>query len=121
MPPKPHPKNLTDLVKLIGKEVHTIDNDGVPISKDERLIRLLWDIALGYEETTRDDDGNESIFKHKPQKWAMQEIIARREGSIPAPASDVGNRMSAAKQVRDLVKNRLNGLVVKKDESTNGK
>lgn len=118
MPPKPLPKNLTELVKTVGKEVHTIDNDGAPISKDERLIRLLWDIALGYDEQTVDDDGNKKVVKHKPQKWAMQEIIARREGGIPAPQSDVGNRMTAAKQVRELAKGRLNDLV--KDKPADG-
>lgn len=115
MAAKPLPKNLIDLVKSVGKEVHTINNDGDPVSKDEKLIRLLWDIALGYEEKVEDDKGKQKVIKHKPQKWAMQEIISRREGGIPAPVSDVGERMTAAKQVRDLVKQRLNNLVAPKE------
>ena len=115
MAKKKEPKNLIELVKVVGKEIHTIDNGGNPISKDERLIRLLWDTALGYDEKTVDDEGNEKVVKHKPQRWAMQEIISRREGGIPAAASDVGQRMTAAKQVQDLVKDRLNSLVDKSD------
>jgi hypothetical protein len=111
MAKKHEPKNLIELVKVIGKLTHTVDNDGKSITKDECLIRLLWDTALGYTERTLDDKGVEKEIKHKPQRWAMQEIISRREGGIPAAASDVGQRMTAAKQVQDLVKDRLNSLV----------
>ena len=101
-------KNLTDLLNKVGSETHTVDNDNTPITKDEALIRLLWNTALGYIEKTMDDNGKEKTKKHPPQKWAMELIYNRKEGGI-AGISEPGKRgTSARKRVSDLAKKRFN-------------
>jgi len=110
-------KNLTELLQKIGQETHTLTNDGEPRTKDEALIRLLWDTALGYEEVTIDDKGKQKLVKHRPQKWALELIYSRREGGIAGATPDEGGRRTAAEEVRELSKSRLNKLAKQADDN----
>lgn len=110
-------KELTELLNKIGSEAHTMNNDGEVITKNEALIKLLWDTALGYTEMAMVESGKDKgtmrEVKHKPQKWAMELIYNRKEGGL-ANTSDVNESgISAAKQVRQLAKDRSNKMARK--------
>lgn len=110
-------KELTELLNKIGGQAHTMDNDGEVVTKNEQLIRLLWDTALGYKEQVMVESGKDKgqmrTVVHKPQKWAMELIYNRKEGGL-ANTSDVNESgISAAKQVRQLAKDRLNKMARK--------
>ena len=107
-------KNLSDLLKKIGSEVHTTTTGGDVYTKDESLIRLLWDTALGYEERSRDDHGKEKVVKHKAQRWAMELIYNRREGGVIGALPDDSGQLTVVDQVRGLATARLNKLAAEK-------
>lgn len=103
---------LTKHLNIIGLEMHTVDAEGNPVDREEALARLLWNMALGWEEVTRDDEGNLKKIKHPPVAWAIQYIYDRKEGrAAPTVLEDEG-RMKAADKVRDLAKSRLNDLAM---------
>ena len=110
-------KELTELVNKLGDTAHTIDNDGVVITKNEALIELLWNTALGYKEQVMvekgKDKGKTQEVTHKPQKWAMELIYNRKEGGLAAVADSGDSGMTAAKTVRQLVKDRLKRITRK--------
>lgn len=106
-------RNLTKHLNVLGMEAHDVLPDGTPMSREEKLARLLWDRALGYEEETRDADGNRKTIKHKPEAWAMQYIYERKEGkTTPAPQED-NQRIKASDRVRELAQERLNQIAKK--------
>lgn len=106
-------KELTELLHKIGAETHTMTESGDMLTKNEVLIRLLWDTALGYEEKKKDDDGKETVTVHKPQKWAIELVYNRKEGGIAGATPDASGGISAAKQVRTLANKRLNAAAEK--------
>lgn len=110
-PPGFNTKNLTTLLKQIGQEIHDCSMDGEPVTKDEALIRTVWNKALGYKEVVRNDKGVEKEISHKPEKWALELIYNRREGAVPVAQQEDSDRITAAKQVSDLAKDRLNKKV----------
>jgi hypothetical protein len=101
-------KNLNSLLKKVGAEIHDVNVDGEVVSKDEALIRTLWNQALGYTERVKNDKGEEIEKKHAPQRWAIDLIYTRREGAVPVAMADVEGRITAAEQVGELAKDRLN-------------
>lgn len=101
-------RSLNTLLKKLGQEFQTVDDDGAPVTKEEALIRQLWNTALGYEETTRDDVGVETTIRYKPQRWAIELIYNRREGAIPTSMPEVSGRLTAAETVSELATERLN-------------
>lgn len=109
-------KNLMKLVVEVGGEVSLdhFNDEGDTITKDEALVRLLWKNALGFVETTIDDKGNEKQVVHKPNKWAV-EMIAKARGIVAVDESSRPKK-TAAKNVREMAKNRLNKLAAKKDD-----
>lgn len=101
---------LTRHLNELGREVHTVNDAGDPITREEALARRLWDMALGWEEQTRDDEGNLKTVKHPPVAWAMQYVYDRKEGrTAPTVLEDEG-RVRAADKVRELAKDRVNQL-----------
>jgi len=112
-------KKLTELAVQIGEEIHTINNDGDPVSKDETLVRQVWLEALGH--ATMEDDpknpGQKKEVHHKPQRWAKELLWSRREGGVPAAMPDDSGRMTAAEEVRALSTQRLNKLAKREDDN----
>lgn len=111
-------KKLSELAEEIGKETHTMTPGGDMLTKDEMLVRQIWDEALGWTEKTKDDKGNDKEVKHKPQRWAKELLWSRREGAIPSAAPDDGGQHTAAKEVGELARNRLNTAAGKKDDKS---
>lgn len=101
-------RSLTKFLNTLGAEMHTVDGEGTPISRENALADLLWKLALGWEEITRDAEGTMKKVRHPPVAWAIQYIYDRKEGrAAPTVLEDEG-RIKAAEKVRDLAKTRLN-------------
>lgn len=104
---------LTTELRKLASEVHTCTDSGDPITKEQLLARMVWDLALGVTEMKRDEEGNLKRIEHKPVAWAQQFLFDRLEGkAVPTtPENETGVR--AADKVRELAKNRLNGFAEK--------
>lgn len=115
-PQKFSTRALTRYLNEMGALVHTVDDEGNAISREQALADLLWKKALGYTEMTRDDDGNMKQMVHKSESWAMQYIFERREGKAPVALNTGDNegRIKAADKVRELARERLNKLATAK-------
>lgn len=111
MPVKLNQKALTKYLNETGLQIHTVDDDGNPISKEAALADLLWKTALGWEEKLRDDDGNEKTKKHPPAPWAMQFVYERKEGKSSPAITESEGGLRASDKVRALARERLNGMV----------
>lgn len=109
---KVNPRALTKHLQSLGAEAHTMLDDGTPITREEALARLLWNMALGYTEKTLNDEGHWVETYHKPVAWAMQAVWDRREGKVPTAIGEDENRVKASDRVRDLAKARLNSLAL---------
>lgn len=108
-PKKYNTRELTNRLRELAAEAHTIADDGELISKGEALAKLLFDKALGHVETRVDEEGEKHEVIHKPESWAIQLIYDRLEGKTPQAAEhDDETKVKALDQVRELAKARLN-------------
>jgi hypothetical protein len=103
-------RNLTKHLTELGQQIHTVDDEGNPITREQALAELLWKKALGWIEETRDDEGTLQKVVHKPESWAIQYIYERREGKSIPTLPDDADRVRASDRVRELAKQRLNQL-----------
>jgi len=101
-------RKLVDWLHDIGAEAFTIDEEGEIITKDEQLARMMFRMALGWEE--KDPDNPDRLVKHKPDKQMMMFIVERREGKSPMAKPDEAETATAAEKVSDLARARLNKL-----------
>lgn len=101
---------LTKYLNELGAQAHTIDDGGDPITREQALAELLWKLALGWTEYTKDEEGNRKEVKHPPVAWAIQYIYDRKEGRTAPTVMEDETRVRAADKVRDLAKNRVNQL-----------
>src|SRR5690348_11146241 len=107
-------KALTSELRKLASQVHDVLPDGTQVTREEMLAELIWKQALGWSETTQDEEGNDKKIVHKPVAWAQQYIFERLEGkAIPVQPDNEGG-IKAADKVRDLAKQRLNALAAAK-------
>ena len=104
---------LGKLLKKIGSEVYDqvyTDAKGTirPISNDERLARLIFRQALGYEEETENPDGSMTHRVFSPDVRMQQFIIERREGRQTVPQDD--KAASILDTIREITKSRINKI-----------
>lgn len=113
--PKFNNSALTKELRARATVVHTITDDGTPITREQALTEWIWKQALGWVEVIRDDHGNRKEIRHEPVgRWA-EFVFERLEGkAAPASASDTTERVSAADKVRELSRERLNKLAASK-------
>lgn len=109
---KVNPRALTKHLQKLGQEAHTVDNEGTPVTREEALAQLLWNMALGYTEKVLDNEGHWQQVIHKPVSWAMQYVYDRREGKVPQAIGEDEGRIKASDKVRELAKSRLNALAL---------
>lgn len=120
-PQKYNSRQLTENVRQLAAEVHDWDPEDGAVTKGEQLARLIWKKALGYTETTVDEEGNEKKVWHKPESWAIQFLYERMEGKTPQAMSDEDDRKIKAKDsVRELAQSRLNSLAQKAKTAAGG-
>ena len=103
-------KALTDELRKLAVEVHTVTDDGTPVTREQALAQMIWRQALGWEEIVVDDNGNRKKIPHLPVAWCQQFLFERTEGKSAIAAPEEGTRISAAEKVRDLSKQRLNKM-----------
>lgn len=104
-------KRLTEELRKLAVEVHTVLDDGTPVTREQALADLVWKYALGWTDASRDIEGNLQQIKHPPVAWAMQYLFERMEGRAPNAQPEAEGGIRATDKVRELVKNRLNALV----------
>lgn len=107
-------KALTAALRELANEAIDIEPDGTPIMRHQKLAKLLMDMALGYTVKERNEEGNWREVYHKPVAWAIQYVFERLEGRLPMQAAvEDGTRRRASETVRELAKERLNGIAAK--------
>jgi len=107
---KPKAKQfITRFLKDIANEkteTVCIEGEDVMVSKAESLARLMWKMALGYEETKVSNEGVKTTV-HKPDKGMMGLLFDRIEGRA-IPVSNTGKeRKDIADKISDQGKNRI--------------
>lgn len=95
-------RHLTKCLRALAADP-TIDDEGNPTTRAEKLARLLWKKALGGENPKTGE------FE-PPAAWAIQLIYERMEGKAPAALSDDSGKMTVAERVRELAVQRVNSL-----------
>lgn len=88
---------LTSYLNSVGQEeteVVSINGIPKPITKAEALARRLWLMALGGIEEFIDDDGQTLTRIYKPDRKAVELILAYLEGKPPVnkPGDKGSNR-----------------------------
>lgn len=101
---------LTGHLRTLAGEVHTVTDDGTPVTREQALAELIWKQALGWTETTRDDSGNAKNVKHPPVAWAQQYLYERIDGKAMVMQPDGETGLKAADKVRELARDRVNAL-----------
>jgi len=101
---------LTKMIKDIGSEFHTVDDEGRPLTKIETLARLVWDKALGYKvETVTADGVKETTIP--PDKSFIGMIWDRLEGKVTPAVKDSGReKAKLSDRVAAQSKRRLNQM-----------
>ncbi len=107
-------QGLSNWLAKIGEEIfigEDIGEDGEieQITKDERLARLIWKRALGYEEDVINPDKTEGHRVHLPDPKAQQFIFERRDGKFAVPQE--GGGVKALDKLTEEMKQRLNAMV----------
>ncbi len=101
---------LTTELRKLAQEIHTVDDAGAPITKEQALAALIWKQALGWVEEVRDDKGAVKRTLHPPVAWAQSMLFERIEGKAQVTQEQTGARISAKETVSELAKQRLNAL-----------
>lgn len=101
-------KALTNHLRTLSEEAFTIDDNGTPVTRAQRLAELIWKTALGHTEEYRDDSGTLVKRYHPPASWAAQYLFERMEGRAPVSMPENEGGLKASDKVRELAKQRLN-------------
>lgn len=107
-------KRLTDELRKLAVQVHTVMDDGTQVTREEALAELVWKYALGHTEKVRDINGDLVEKAHPPVAWAMQYLFERMEGKAPNAMPDSEGGIKALDKVRSLTLKRLNDMAGKK-------
>lgn len=105
-------KALTTKLRELGEQVHGMTPDGDILTRLDALGLLIWNKALGYEDVEKDEEGRDRKVTRKPEAWAQQLIYDRLEGKTPMAVQESEGRRTAAEQVRELSRNRVNALAL---------
>ena len=108
---KTETKRLNELLKTIGDQQYSIDDEGKPLTRFEKLAQMIWDMALGDFKFM--DDKKSIEVKYAPDKSFITMIYDRMEGRIPMAASvkNDDSKASVADKVSAQTKSRINDLV----------
>jgi len=110
---KPAPynsKQLTQHLRDLLAQAHTMTLEGEYQTKGEALVDLVMKEALGWEESIVNDEGTEIKSVHKPQRWAIELVWDRMEGKTPQSLDPGETKMTAKDTVKALAVARLSAL-----------
>jgi len=100
---------LSKFLKEIANEeteLLTIDGEDRMTTKAEALARLMWRMALGYEEETIASNGQRSRIAHAPDKKMMALLFDRIEGRATI-LSETQKGQTVADKVSEQGKQRI--------------
>lgn len=100
---------LSRFLRSIAEEVTELDSkDGedVLVSKAERMARIMFKEALGYEEVEIGKQGQRIVHVHKPDKTMIGLIYERMEGRAPL-AQEGSGKQEISERVDEQAKNRI--------------
>lgn len=100
-------------LRLLSAEAEDIADDGTPITKAEKLARLLWKKALGSKEMRQTEKGMVEV-DCPPESWAILTIMDRLMGKVANAVEDASAKTTAADKVSALARDRINNMVGKK-------
>lgn len=104
---------LNNLIRKLGMEQVSVDNDGNPITRFNQLANLIWERALGYKEA---DIKKNVEIKHNPDKAFIRMIYDRMEGRIPTVQPDKDTKkVELADKISNQTKSRINALIENDD------
>lgn len=106
-------KALTAELRKLAEEQISVTDAGDPITRAQALADLVWKMAIGWTELTRDSNGTQQQKYHPPVQWAIQFLMERIEGKPAQAVQETESGIKAAEKVRDLAKDRVNGLTAK--------
>jgi hypothetical protein len=101
-------REISKWLRKIGADAVSIDNDGRPINRYEKLAQILWDKSLGaavYDPKTGETK------QPVPEQWAIQTVLERIEGKVPTFEEDTGQFHKVGARVDELMKARINSLI----------
>lgn len=101
---------LTRELRKLAVEFIDTEPDGTPITREQKLAKMIWDLALGHTEKVRDENGTMQERYFPPVAWAQQFLFERVEGKAAQAAPEEGDRIKAVDKVRELSRQRLNKL-----------
>lgn len=105
-------KTISRYLADLGEKIHSVDDEGNPITREQAVAELVWKMALGYTEKVRDiATGQWKEIYRPPVAWAMELVWDRREGKVAQAQTEEVGKIKAADKVRDLARSRLNALV----------
>lgn len=100
---------LTNFLRKIAEEqteMVSIRGEDIMVSKAEALARLVWKMALGFEETKIHSDGVKTVI-HVPNRGMMGVLFDRIDGRA-IPMSDAGKeKREIADKISDQGKARI--------------
>jgi len=100
---------ISERLEALAEQVVDMDEGGEPLTRADKLARMLWDRALGYKEEKMGDDGVTHIREHRPENWAIATVIDRIEGKTITRTIEAEDRsVSPAKKINDIAKSKIN-------------
>ena len=102
---------LSKFLRSISEEetelTKNADGEDKMVSKAEAMARLMYNMALGYTETTTTDEGKEFKTYHSPDRALMALILDRVDGKAQSQA-DSTTKQSIPDKVTEQGVNRIN-------------
>lgn len=99
-------KLLTTELKRLAQLIHTMDDEGNPLTKLQALSKMVWDKALGY---TIEDPQKDTKTEYKPERWAICLLFERLEGKVALADKDSKER-PLADRISEAGKSKINKL-----------
>ncbi len=118
-------QELIRLMRQIGGEQISVDDDGEILTKAHQLISLLWKMALGYTERLIEYDPHapgekkiDTMKVHSPNRWAMEVILSYLEGK-PQNSAGSGESTTAGllDHIEQVIENNINEIAKRAGES----
>jgi hypothetical protein len=107
-----------DSLRAIGAEIFGEDDQGRPITRKEKLDRILWQEAIGWTEQTRDANGSLRQVVHPPNIAVALKLKEQLDGKAAVATEVAPTGPSVAARVRALAVDRLNALALKRVEQS---
>lgn len=106
-------RSVTKALRQLALEAHTVDEEGVTLTRAESMAKLLWEKALGSKKIKKDKQGHLVEVENPAEAWAIGVVYDRLEGKVAPvePEPEMQGRATATEKVEALARDRVNGLL----------